>query len=253
MTEWHFWGDRKFLDVYGNIYLRTNVRDWFYIILKTSREFVGSKFVDIGCGEGHTTKQILDRIGGGYICDLVEPNKKALFYANKFLSMENKIDQKYAETLKTFSPKKKYDTIFTSHTNYYWSDDEVEFCRQLDKLPLLTNKGGKILILTLPEKSDHYKIMLKQVYPEFNYSEYIIRHYRSLGFNVQVKRFKMRMFVGDIITNKNLFDLKNFYRFIHNVNAAPTDLEAKKLLSKIKKYQKKGYLDFRDELIIVNL
>ena len=64
-------------------------------------------------------------------------------------------------------------------------------------------------------------------------------------------RFKMRMFVGDMLSNSKLYEVNNFYKFIHNVDSFPTKKESLKFLQKIKEYQKEGYLDFRDELIIV--
>ncbi|MFH1592624.1 MAG: hypothetical protein ABIB47_04635 [Candidatus Woesearchaeota archaeon] len=94
--------------------------------------------------------------------------------------------------------------------------------------------------------------MIEQVYPEFNYSEYIQNYYNKNGFKVRVAKFKMRIFVGDIITNKNVYDLGNFFKFIHNTDNFPKKEDALKFLERIKKFQKKGYLDFKDELIIVS-
>jgi len=252
MTEWQFWGDRKILSVYGNIYLRTFVGDWFKIVEIIASKIKGYTILDLGCGEGHTTKQILDRLKQDYICDLVEPNKSALKSAETFLNFENKIGEAFPETLSSFKSNKKYATVFTSHTNYYWAKDEKDYIKQLDKLLLLVDKSGRAMILTLPEESDHYNIMLSQVYPKFNYSEYISNYYKSCGFKVTTIRFKMRMFVGDILTNKNLYDLKNFYKFIHNTSSFPNKTQSLQFLGKIRKYQKKGYLDFKDELIIVD-
>lgn len=249
MTEWQFWGDRKQLDVYENIYLRTFVKDWFEIVLKTAREFIGNKFLDVGCGEGHTTKQILDRLNKPSVCDLLEPNKAALLSAKKFLKFENNIGETLLTTLKNLKTTKRYDTIFTSHTNYYWADKPEDFNKQLIKFILL---GKRALILTLPESSDHYKIMLKQVYPGFNYAENIVEICKQQGFKTRIKKFKMRMFIGDILTNKNNFDLFNFYKFIHNINKNPSIAEGKKFLRNIKRYQRNGYLDFKDQLIIIN-
>jgi len=252
MTEWVFWGDRQIVSVYGNIYLRTFVEDWFKIVEIMAKEIKGGKILDLGCGEGHTTKQILDRLKQKYTCDLVEPKKSALNSAKLFLSFENKIGESFADTLSSFKPNKKYGAIFTSHTNYYWANDEQEYRRQLQKLISLLDEGGRLMILTLPKDSDHYNIMLRQVYPAFNYSEYISNYYKSKGFRVKIIRFKMRMFIGDILTNKKFYELNNFYKFIHNVNSSPNRIESLNFLQKIKNYQKKGYLDFKDELIIVS-
>lgn len=251
MTEWVFWGDRKIEGVYENIYLRTFVEDWFDIIERVALEFKGDEFLDIGCGEGHTTKQILDRLEKDYVCDILEPNKRALKSAKSFLKFENSVRTSFLDNLASFKPKNKYDTVFTSHTNYYWADNEKDYEKQLDKISSLINSNGKLLILTLPEDSDHYNIMLKQVYPRFNYSQYIKEYYQRKGLKVKVIRFKMRMFVKDILSNKNLYDLSNFYKFIHNTDVFPSKEEASMFLEKIKRFQKKGYLDFKDELIVV--
>lgn len=252
MTQWYFWGDKQFADIYENIYIRTFVEDWFKIVLFISKEFYGKSFLDIGCGEGHTTKQILDRIKGEYVCDLVEPNRNALSSARIFLKFENNIGDSYVDTLVSFKSKKKYDTVFTSHTNYYWSLNEEDYKRQLNKIISFVKEGGKLLILTLPEDSDHYNIMLRQVYPKFNYSKYTTDFYRKKGLKVRVKRFRMRMYVGDMLNNMHFFDLNNFYRFIHNTNEYPSKQESGKFRDKLKQFQKNGYLDFKDELIIVS-
>jgi len=257
MAKWHFWGEKEFSDVYENIYIRSVMEDWYGIIFEIVKEFSSLKkdgkklIVDIGCGEGHTTKQILDRIKYDYECDLLDPNENALATAEAFLTPENNIGKVYPRTLSTFKPEKKYDIVFTSHTNYYWAINQKDYDSQLTKLLSFLNKDGKLVILTLPEESDHYRVMLRQIYPRFNYAQYIVNFYRGLGLNVKVKKLKMRMYVGDILTTKKLFDLKIFYRFIHNTDSFPNEGEGKDFFKKIQKYQKNNYLDFKDYLIVV--
>lgn len=252
MTEWTFWGDRQLVSVYGNIYLRTFVEDWFKIVDTLAKEVKGEKILDLGCGEGHTTKQILDRLKQKHVCDLIEPDESALISARKFLNFENNIGEFFVDTLDSFNPNKKYDTVFTSHTNYYWANEEEDYKKQLDKAISLVDNGGRLLILTLPKDSDHYNIMLQQVYPTFNYSEYISGYYKAKGFKVKIIRLKMRIFVGDMLTNGKFYEVNNFYKFIHNVDSFPNKNEATKFLQKIKKHQKNGYLDFKDELVIIS-
>ena len=181
----------------------------------------------------------------------VSSRSPKLSSGKKFLKSENKIGKVYLNTLKKFNTNKRYDIVFTSHTNYYWAKKEKDYDAQLDKLIGLVKSGGKAMILTLPEKSDHYNIMLKQIYPKFNYAEYIIDYYKNKGLKVKVKRFNMRMYVGDILRTDKLFDLKTFYKFIHNTEEYPNKRQSTAFLKKIKKYQKSGYLDFKDYLIIV--
>lgn len=257
MAKWHFWGEKEFSDVYENIYIRSVMEDWFSIVFKIVKEFrkvkaVGKKqIVDIGCGEGHTTKQILDRLDEHYECDLLEPNENALASAEAFLIPENNIRESYPRTLATFKPEKKYDIVFTSHTNYYWALNQKDYDVQLTKLLSFLNENGKLIILTLPEESDHYRIMLKQTYPSFNYAQYIISFYKKLGLRVEVNKLKMRMYVGDILSTKKFFDLKIFYRFIHNTDSYPSDKESREFLKKIRKCQKNDYLDFKDYSIVI--
>lgn len=59
------------------------------------------------------------------------------------------------------------------------------------------------------------------------------------------------MYVGDILSTKSKYDLKNYFRFIHNTDSYPSEEESIQFLEKIKKYQKNKYLDFRDELIVI--
>lgn len=257
MAKWHFWGEKEFSDVYENIYIRSFVEDWFNIITEITKEIdsqnsPSKQILDIGCGEGHTIKQILDRINGDYVCDLLEPNENALTSAEAFLTPENNVGELFPRSLSTFKTEKKYDIVFTSHTNYYWGLNQKDYNTQLSKLPNLLNSNGKLIILTLPEESAHYKIMLRQIYPEFNYAEYIIDFYRNLGLKVEIKKLKMRMYVGDMLNTKSLFDLKIFYRFIHNTDSFPSDKESKEFLERIKDNQENGYLDFKDYLIIVS-
>lgn len=258
MAKWHFWGEKEFSDVYENIYIRSVMEDWFSIIFEIVKEFrkvkkVGKKqILDIGSGEGHTTKQILDRLDENYECDLLEPNENALASAEAFLTPENNIGKSYPRTLATFKPDKKYDIVFTSHTNYYWAINQKDYDAQLTKLLSFLDKNGKLMILTLPEESDHYRIMLRQTYPSFNYAQYIISFYKKLGLNVKAKKLKMKMYMGDILSTKKFFDLKIFYRFIHNTDSFPSDKESREFLKKIQKYQKNKHLDFKDYLIVVS-
>jgi len=257
MTRWHFWGEKEFSDVYENIYIRSVMEDWFNIVFEIVRQIDSARrgaksLLDVGCGEGHTTKQILDRIKGRCRCDLLEPDQNALSTAEAFLSPENNIGEIYPRSLASFRAEKKYDIVFTSHTNYYWALNQKDYDRQLKKVVDLLVKGGRALILTLPQESDHYRIMRREIYPRFNYAQYMITFYKKMGLRVAVKKLKMRMYVGDILSTDKNFDLKTFYKFIHNTDSFPNDKESRGFLEKIKRCQRKNYLDFKDYLVIVD-
>lgn len=258
MARWNFWGDKEFSDVYENVYIRSFVEDWFRIVVSMVKEIDGAPgrrklLLDVGCGEGHTTKQILDRLHTNYICDLLEPDRAALSTAEAFLKPENSVGKMFLQTLATFQASKKYHCIFTSHTNYYWAINEKEYQRQLDKLTSLLVTQGRLCILTLPKESGHYRIMLRQIYPTFNYAEYIERYYAKKGFRVKKKELRMRLYVGDMLTTHSQFDLKTFYRFIHNTDSYPGPKETRHFLRKIRRVQKNGYIDFKDHLITVTI
>ena len=115
MTEWVFWGDRRISGVYENIYLRTFVEDWFDIVNVLAKEIKGKIILDVGSGEGHTTKQILNKLKINPVCDLLEPNEKALKTAKAFLSFENKIGDSFANSLAEFKSNKEYDTVYITY------------------------------------------------------------------------------------------------------------------------------------------
>ena len=248
---WTFWPEKEFTDVYENIYVRAFTEDWFKIVLAVAGGLEGhSLLLDIGCGEGHTTKQILDRIHTPHTCDLLEPHKDALMSAQSFLQKENNVGDTHAVTFKDFEPRKTYDAVFTSHTNYYWSEDEKGYTVLLEKFLGLVHKGGKALMLTLLAESDQYKVLLKDLYKQFVRAEYFEDFCRARGYIVEVKNFSMRLYVGDLFTTRGLFDVKNFYRFLHNVQDEPSDELVRNFLEKIREIEKNGYLDFKGRLII---
>jgi len=59
------------------------------------------------------------------------------------------------------------------------------------------------------------------------------------------------MYVGDFFTTQSLFDVKNFYRFLHGVEETPSNKDAQAFLEKIKNVAKDDYLDFKDRLIVI--
>lgn len=257
MADWRFWDEKGFSNVYENIYIRCVRDDWYNIVSEFTKQINSLKkenqlLLDIGCGEGHTTKQILDRINGSYKCDLLEPDRNALSTAKAFLKQENNIGETFPISLAKFKPNKKYDIIFTSHTNYYWASNQKDYDIQLTRLTELLNKNGKLIILTLPENSEHYQIMLRDIYPRFNYAEYIINFYKEMSLKVDVEKLQMKMFVGDILSTDKRFELNTFYKFIHNTSTIPDAKESSEFLKKIQNYQKNNYLDFKDYLIVVS-
>ena len=46
------------------------------------------------------------------------------------------------------------------------------------------------------------------------------------------------MYVGDILSTKKFFDLKIFYRFIHNTDSYPSDKESREFLKRYENARK---------------
>lgn len=256
-TIWPFWNEKRISDVYENIYIRTNVEDWFVIVETLAKEINSTKadnlkILDVGCGEGHTAKQILDRVQKEYICDLLETDNPVLERAKSFLQVENKPGEIFHGGVELLNFNEKYDVVYTSHTNYYWGANEDHYRLQLDNIYNSVKKDGKLLILTLPENSSHYKVMLHQIYPEYNYAEYIEKYYKDKGLDVKVVEFKMRIYVDDILSNPKEYDLSVFYKFIHNTSVYPEKDKLTEFRKKLEQYSEDGYLDFKDHLIIVS-
>ena len=252
MTHWPFWGEKRYADIYENIYIRTNMEDWHRIICEIASQLTDKPdFLDIGCGEGHTTKQIADRIQTLHTFDILEPDADALAAATRFLMNENSLGIAFNTTLANLSTTKTYDAVISSHTNYYWSEDRDTYNQQLDKLITLLNPHGRLVLLTLPKESDHYNITINQVFPAHVYSSYITNYYLSKGLSVKTKRFEMRLFIGDILSTSKTYDLYNLYRFIHSTDNYPTTQVGQEFKEKIRQHEHENYLDFRDDLIIV--
>ena len=190
-TTWPFWNEKRISDVYENIYIRTFVEDWYVIVNRIASEIDGvdkitKKILDLGAGEGHTAKQILDRVKTSYVCDIVEPDEPSLEKARQFLSLENNLGRAWVGGIADISQKNMYDVIYTSHTNYYWGISAEDYDQKLRSLIDSIESGGKLLILTLPEDSAHYKVMLHQIYPVWNYSEHMINFYKNLNYQVDL-------------------------------------------------------------------
>lgn len=183
---------------------------------------------------------------------MLETDKPALEKAKSFLQIENNPGELIHGGVDLLNFSEDYDVVYTSHTNYYWGANEEHFKLQLDNILNAVKKDGKLLILTLPEHSGHYKVMLYQIYPKFNYSEYIENYYKQKGCNVEIIEFKMRIYVGDILENSKEYDLAVFYKFIHNTNVYPEKDNLAEFRIRLEEFSENGYLNFKDHLIVIN-
>ena len=165
---WVFWDQGNDRGPYEDVYSRTRREDWIRIVRFMVDQMTGSKqILDIGSGDGHSTRQILERLrrkNGGFLCDLLEPSEIALKQSLEFLS-GYPIGESFATEVAKFQTERRYDAMFTVHSNYYWAKDEDSYNQCLDQLMANLDTKGVLMVVTLPQDSDHYSVALIQRVP----------------------------------------------------------------------------------------
>jgi len=77
----------------------------------------------------------------------------------------------------------------------------------------------------------------------------MVNHLKRRGHRVDTHQFQVHMYVGDL--EDDVLALKTFFGFIHNTMDQPTSDQQRLFLEKVNGYQKQGYLDFKDQVVIV--
>lgn len=255
MKPFNFWRlDRTTFEGY----IRTRREDWFYAAEQIANQLNGKKrILDIGSGDGHSTRQILAQTKGDYTCDLIEPDKEALSRSIRILK-ECNIGNTYPLLLADFLSKQKsqaYDAIYAIHTNYYWGAKKPSCQRQSRKryhgcLEGLLELTPNLLILTSSINSDYNLVVKKSPFPEWVSSEYLSDFYKKKKKDLEVTEIpcNMRFYVGDIF--KDRIAATEVWKFFNNTEREPKKSELKRFLDKMHEIEIQGYINFRDVLII---
>ena len=249
MNDFNFWKEERKT---SETYLRTNRGDWNNALRIITNEIgAAKKLLDIGSGDGHTTRQILSRLSQNHVCDLLEPNSKAVNISKNMLK-EFPIKQFFQQKLIDFlSENKKYDLSYSIHSNYYWGKNKKgqSIKQYIVCLDGIVNVAPKNLILTQPMNSDYYEICEKNTFPEWVYSEFIVEHYKKRGLTVRQEQCHMKFYVGDL--NQDEYAAKETWKFFNNKERNPASEELNVFLERINLTEENGNLNFRDVLLII--
>lgn len=250
MKEFQWWSPKRQTT---ETYLRTNRKDWFAAVRKISKEIENSKrIIDIGCGDGHSTRQILAFTGKkDFDLTLVEPSKEGIKKSKKWLKDYNIVKTFRKRLCDLKSKKGAYDVALLIHSNYYLgrdgkSDTEKTYLESLKKLAQISKK---IIILTAPKESAYYKVIENNPFGEWVFPEYIENYYKKNNFKVKKIDSPIRLFVDDLD-----FDISaaiEFWKFIKDTEGKPRKEEIKEFISKIKREKSNGQINFRDIILVI--
>jgi hypothetical protein len=240
-------------------YMRTDRHDWFDAVRLIVNEIgTAKRIIDIGSGDGHSTRQILARLQPEYLCDILEPDPQGIAHSRAILK-ECSVGEMHQETLHEFlrETRKQYDIAMAIHSNYYWGctdAGQTKFDRrQYDEcLGGLVKIARKVLILTVPEDSDYNSVMIKPPFPEWTGTEHLVEHYRTIGMQPRIEPCHMKFYTGDIGEDESA--AREVWKFFHNTERDPSRNELADFVSRAEAIQdERGNIDFKDELIVVEL
>lgn len=241
----------------SEVYLRTNRKDWFNAVEKISQEIKNAKsIIDIGSGDGHSTRQILANTGEhDFELSLLEPSKEGLEKSKQTLKeykIVELINKRFLNFLKEENNKSRhYDVALLIQSNYYLGDDGHEDNEEnyVKCLEGLTKIADKIIILTAPKNSAYYKVIDKNPFGNWVFPEFLEEYYIKKGFKVKSINSPVRFYVGDL--KRDYSALIEFWKFIKNTEKSPSEKELKKFISEVNEEQEDDELNFKDVIIVI--
>jgi hypothetical protein len=256
------WWDQN---VTSEIYINTDRSDWWECcdalgeIIKDAHSLI-----DIGGGDGHTLWQILSvAFGKGakiQEVSFVDPSPIALKRARKRLEQFSLQSLKlYQGTLEKIGPrllaraKKPYDMLFAGHANYYFGKQvggkksKTTYEKALQMLPKL---GQTVIIMTAPRDSDYYRVVSKNPFGDYVYSEAVAELYRSRGYRVRIVKTPMKFYVAHAHQSKH--EAIVLWKFFNDTERMPSHAELHHFLRQLSSTEDlKGTINIKDQLVIV--
>jgi hypothetical protein len=277
-TPFNFWSPERQT---CEIYLRTNRQDWFAAIDKIVEEIDTAKtLIDVGSGDGHSTRQILARSLHHLEYDLLEPDSAAL--ARSQLNERTRFPTTLEQFLIKHPPQTKvtswqrikvkdwwfgddvydlvpletqtiptYDAAIAIHSNYYWGIRNGKHSQQQYKSCIdgLVSLAKKTIIMTVPHDSEYHTVVQKNPFSDDVFAENIVAYATKQGYSTRVVPCGMRFYVGDCF--KDSHAATELWRFFHNTQGDPKKDELTGFLSKLQETQRDGTIDFKDLLIVI--
>lgn len=244
---------------------RTDHTDWMTAVTDVVSKLIRNtgtaqniKILDIGAGDGLTTKQITDKLTEDYnykiIIDAIEPSRTALdiFCKQKFnknVKVRSTINSPWVPE----AVHDRYDLVFLVHSAYYLANTKEEYEQSINSiLSSLTDTGICILFLN-DKNSGFYKIAPNPAFDKWTYPEETGKIIRKTGHKIDSKRIMLRLFVGDLFNDDE--KLLNFWRYVlNNKNAKLNETEKNKLINKLRELSKEtrgNHILLKDDVLFV--
>lgn len=258
--DWWDW------NITSEIYLNTERSDWWRACKTLARLMAQAKtIIDIGGGDGHTLWQILSvaKKNGSRIkkVTFIEPSRSALRLAGKRLKQLSIPSLELIKgTLETVgskivnTTKKPYDCLYAGHVNYYFgkqSGGKYNLQRYYESLELLPKIARTVIIMTAPQNSDYYKVVLHNPFTKHAYSEAVTAFYRSRKYKVRIIKTPVRFYVNHALESPE--EAVVLWKFFNDTERMPNNSEIKKFIKKLSiRKDRSGHINFKDQLLIIS-
>lgn len=229
-----------------------NYNDWQIILRRIANEITGTNsnralsVLDVGTGHGLNALNLLEILysetGQKHLLDVVEPSHEATFLLQSLLSTVStggflrNIYHNISEI-----DEAAYDVMIFMHSSYYISEfQHVIKCTYFNNL----QKGGKIIILALPDTSPFFlgekKLLLNNTSTRIK----LMLNNLDLKFDSYVLHSRFMLSNAQGISSSGM---DAFYHFMTR-----EIIVKDKFVEILRKRTRKEPLDFGDELIVIN-